>query len=768
MGANRRNSRRKKKSSSSSSNVAGGLNNNTSKRWIFLKLLVALIVLYSIAIVYFQHIHLNLSTSDVSDSIFFSKNAFFGESGAVEPFDLSVNFLKVISKAPGAPPFPDVVPSASKARVAEDFLPVVMPSEVTFRWRHRARPGSFSKHANSIKAYRVIVRRSEIKGRGETVWDSGKVVVKEDAGVPDSVDYDGKVPLKVGLILEWQVQIWDANDVDSSSSWAKFAVGPETEVDWWGKWIVHPRDMDTFDRRKKSGKLNLKEECKGWKLRRPLPLFRMKLDSQEYVASSEDQISSALLVISGLGSFRASFDGIPLSTSGPIDPPFTDYSKRVSYRGFDVTPFLLGSKGRLGGSHVVGVTTGSGWWDHLPVSGMAKPKLLPRGPVTVMAQIIITYSSGDTRTIGHTNSEKENWQVSRGHIRESDLFTGEMVDLMVLEMMEGWDTIDGWSNTTSIVGNKVEFNKWIAPVPYRNDITADQRKQEMAIMAKAMNRSDAIGYPVPQDYAAPIGKLIPNEIPPVMPMERIAPDEVHGLGSGRWLLDFGKAMSGMIHFDDGLPKPIVPEKYPRAHGFKSATANGDSFITVIYGETLEMTTGDINRVLVAGLGLHDGGPRHKSKAEGATKNSKCFPDDHEAILSQRDVYVVPKKKSARQKTLYSKARQSHFTTHSFRFAEVCCTAAPPVGAHALLYRTAVTEWGTFDSSNVLINGGYELVRNAMNSNMLSVQSDCPHREKLPYGGDLVADSPAAMHMFDMSAFYRKTIQDWMDSQWANG
>ena len=56
----------------------------------------------------------------------------------------------------------------------------------------------------------------------------------------------------------------------------------------------------------------------------------------------------------------------------------------------------------------------------------------------------------------------------------------------------------------------------------------------------------------------------------------------------------------------------------------------------------------------------------------------------------------------------------------------------------------------------------------MVSNMLSVQSDCPHREKLPYGGDLVADSPAALHFFDMSSFYKKTIYDWLEAQWGNG
>ena len=51
------------------------------------------------------------------------------------------------------------------------------------------------------------------------------------------------------------------------------------------------------------------------------------------------------------------------------------------------------------------------------------------------------------------------------------------------------------------------------------------------------------------------------------------------------------------------------------------------------------------------------------------------------------------------------------------------------------------------------------MKNAMNSNMLSVQSDCPHREKIQYGGDIIADSPAALHFYDMSAFYRKVESD---------
>jgi hypothetical protein len=315
---------------------------------------------------------------------------------------------------------------------------------------------------------------------------------------------------------------------------------------------------------------------------------------------------------------------------------------------------------------------------------------------------------------------------------------------------------------------------------YRTDVSPQQWKEDMSRRAGAQGRDEfgragssdahsdrsADASLLPEHFAAPIGKLVPPEIPPVLPMERLAPDEVRDLGSGRWLLDFGKAVSGVLHFDRGLPAPIVPEAYPRAHGFKAASKRGDAFITVVYGDSLEMTTGDINRVLVAGLGMHDGGPRHVSNMAGQQDDTQCFPEDHDGILSQRDVFVAPRRDVA--EGALSRVRQSHFTTHGFRFAEVCCTAEPPAGVGALAYRTAFAEWGTFDSSHVLLNGAYELSKNALRANMLSVQSDCPHREKLPYGGDLVANSPTALHMFDLSAFYKKTVRDWWDAQWQNG
>jgi len=673
--------------------------------------------------------------------------------GSIVPYEISVNHLKLVKEAPGSSP-QTYSSYATTVKREEDFLPVVSTSDLSFRWRLRSKAEANVKTVTRATAYRIIARRCY--GFERQMWDTDKVEV--DGDLPDHVRWPQTELPEIGEIIEWRVIVWDTQDRPHTSNWSRLAIGPRKKDDWFAKFIVHPGDMKTFDGPPRGDQ---HQQCELWHKRRSLPLFRANIRATELIkAMKDDKLVSALLVVSGLGSFRVSFNGAPLSTSGPIDPPFTDYTKRVMYRGFDVTKFLQEGKYHSDISHVVGIEMGSGWWDHRPISSsIVKLDLLPRGPVTVIAQLYLRTQSGKQHVLIPTSMSSEAWQVTRGHIRESDLFTGEIVDLKRHEDLDGWDTPahQQLKENSKIV--------WTTPVEYRTDVTAQRRHDALAKRAGAYRDEDNRG-PVWEEikgYAAPIGRLEPSDIPPILPMERIEPEEVRSLTNGRWLVDFGKSVSGTLYFSEGLAEPIVKDTYPRAHGY-AGTEDGESFFTVVYGESLDMTTGDINRVLVAGMGLHDGGPRHVSASEGAQDNTPCFPNDHDHILTQRDVYVY----SGEAKHRFATARQSHFTTHAFRFAEVCCIATPPSGVYALAYRTAMLEWGSFDSSNVLLNGGYELVKNAMKSNLLSVQSDCPHREKLPYGGDLVASSPAAMHMFDMSAFYRKTIRDWIDGQWKSG
>ncbi len=111
-----------------------------------------------------------------------------------------------------------------------------------------------------------------------------------------------------------------------------------------------------------------------------------------------------------------------------------------------------------------------------------------------------------------------------------------------------------------------------------------------------------------------------------------------------------------------------------------------------------------------------------------------------------------------------------FTFHGFRYAEITGLpkALPLASVTALRLNADVDEVGVFACSNPLLNQVQEMCRNTFLSNLFSVQSDCPHRERMGYGGDIVATSEAVMDNFDMSNFYGKAVHDWSDSALGNG
>ncbi|MEQ1935439.1 MAG: family 78 glycoside hydrolase catalytic domain, partial [Fimbriimonadaceae bacterium] len=111
-----------------------------------------------------------------------------------------------------------------------------------------------------------------------------------------------------------------------------------------------------------------------------------------------------------------------------------------------------------------------------------------------------------------------------------------------------------------------------------------------------------------------------------------------------------------------------------------------------------------------------------------------------------------------------------FTFHGFRYVEITGLASPLALADvtAMRLNSDVEEVGSFECSNPEFNRIYQMCRNTFLSNIFSVQSDCPHREKMGYGGDIVATSEAFMLSFDMANFYEKTVRDFADSARPNG
>ena len=93
----------------------------------------------------------------------------------------------------------------------------------------------------------------------------------------------------------------------------------------------------------------------------------------------------------------------------------------------------------------------------------------------------------------------------------------------------------------------------------------------------------------------------------------------------------------------------------------------------------------------------------------------------------------------------------------------------PEGAQAFLIHTDYPELTRFHCSSDLLNRIWETT--LWTFRCLSLGGyvvDCPHRERLGYGGDAHATIPTGLAHYGLGAFYTKWMQDWRDMQSENG
>jgi alpha-L-rhamnosidase len=76
--------------------------------------------------------------------------------------------------------------------------------------------------------------------------------------------------------------------------------------------------------------------------------------------------------------------------------------------------------------------------------------------------------------------------------------------------------------------------------------------------------------------------------------------------------------------------------------------------------------------------------------------------------------------------------------------------------------------GDFACSNELFNRIRGLVRWAQRSNLVSVITDCPHRERLGWLEQYHLNGPSLRYEFDLERLYAKTLGDMADAQLENG
>lgn len=115
-----------------------------------------------------------------------------------------------------------------------------------------------------------------------------------------------------------------------------------------------------------------------------------------------------------------------------------------------------------------------------------------------------------------------------------------------------------------------------------------------------------------------------------------------------------------------------------------------------------------------------------------------------------------------------------FFYHGSRYLQVELLAPPggdpPVIAslEGVVVHSASKPVGQFECSNTLFNRIHKLIRWAQRSNMMSVMTDCPHREKLGWLEEDHLNGPSLRYEFDLAVLFTKMMNDMADSQLDNG
>jgi hypothetical protein len=115
-----------------------------------------------------------------------------------------------------------------------------------------------------------------------------------------------------------------------------------------------------------------------------------------------------------------------------------------------------------------------------------------------------------------------------------------------------------------------------------------------------------------------------------------------------------------------------------------------------------------------------------------------------------------------------------FFYYGSRYLQVDTSGHPPDAAPRIIELTSqfvhssAAGVGSFNCANPLVNRVHDLINAAIKSNLQSVLTDCPHREKLGWLECTHLLAGCLMYNYDVPTFYHKITNDMSEAQLANG
>jgi hypothetical protein len=218
---------------------------------------------------------------------------------------------------------------------------------------------------------------------------------------------------------------------------------------------------------------------------------------------------------------------------------------------------------------------------------------------------------------------------------------------------------------------------------------------------------DASAWPPAELSDAPKGTLRADVAPPVRLMATFRPKSIVSIAPDVSVYDMGQNLSG----------------------FPSLTTNGTA------GSTVKLITGELLDNAGRVTQKHTGSPvyfQHVSDGAGP------------------------------------RVWRPQFSYTGYRYIEAHGDVASITALESCFVHSAAAVVGQFRCSDPLLNRIHELILAAVRSNLQSVMTDCPHREKLGWLEQTHLMGPAVMMNFDVAGLYDKMCGDIRDAQLPDG
>ncbi|MET7425769.1 family 78 glycoside hydrolase catalytic domain [Dactylosporangium sp. NPDC005555] len=592
--------------------------------------------------------------------------------------------------------------------------------------------------ADRQTAYQIQAATSEANlKRGRLIWDTGKVASATQTGIA----YAGRTLGSRDRVV-WQVRVWDADR--RTSEWSRtssWEMGLLQQADWGAaRWIEYPGRAEN----------------------QPMPIF-----ARQFSIDRRKRVSSARLYLSGVGLHLPTLNGREI-TDEVLAPGNANYQLSSEYRTYDITRELRSGGNTIGvqlgngpayvrrsvTNPAVGRTSPYSWWQsQLKGSGTLTADT-PPGATTVQLDSVTGYHVGGTVNVdtgaGGDNLESRTITAVAGtaisftpglskphlagaavtgsgnNVAASDASAGAAVTPRLIARLE----IAYTNGSTDVVVSDRSWRTALGPLvtdAWYSGADHDARREQpgwnqpdanLSVTAKRRDGT-ATGWIDAGIAPAPnlATKLVARTAEPVQVVETFSPVSVTNPVPGTWVYDFGQNIVGWpeLHLPGDLPAGTIVKAAPA----EALAADGTVDQASLMGGGGSRGRDLFNTYTTAGLG---GG-------------ETWHPDFNYFGMQWVQVTGLP--------TGYVPAKHL---------------------VKGLRLQAAVPVAGEMSTSNARVNRIHTMSRYSFASNVMSVFTDCPGREKLSYPADYTMPMGAIHRTFGLDAYLRTTMRHLVEGQ----